>query len=107
MWWKVTKARIEVDEARKQVVAQLQCIVELLNKRHDQDLERIDRLMEALARKAGVDLIMPTLPLPPTEKVHVPNPWKDPNLVTDKFPASESAGNAGTGTPKFAKEAVK
>ena len=41
--------------------------------------------MEALARKANIDLIMP-LPAPvPVERVVVPNPWKDPNFVTDKF----------------------
>lgn len=31
--------------------------------------ERVDRLTEALSRKAGVDLILPAPPLPPLEKI--------------------------------------
>ena len=50
---------------------------------HDRDRQRIDRLTESLARKAGVDLIMPPPELPPQPPtVPLPNPWKDPNPVT-------------------------
>jgi len=60
--------------------------IAVLRTRHSRDCERVDRLMEALARKAGVDLIMPMPPPVATERVHVPNPWKDPTRVTGDFP---------------------
>lgn len=54
-----------------------------LRLQHDRDRQRIDRLTESLARKAGVDLIMPPPELPPQPPtVPLPNPWKDPNPVT-------------------------
>lgn len=54
-----------------------------LRLRLDKSQERVDRLTEALSRKAGVDLIMPAPPLPPQPPtVPLPNPWKDPNQVT-------------------------
>lgn len=59
--------------------------IDVLRRRHVHDCERVDRLMEALARKANVDLIMPLPPPVPVERISVPNPWKDPNQVTSNF----------------------
>lgn len=61
---------------------------EIAHLRHmlDTQHQRVDRLTEALSRKAGVDLIMPPPPLPPQPPtVPLANPWKDPNPVTTIF----------------------
>jgi len=73
------------DKLRDELISVLKMEVEVLRKRHDMDCQRIDRLTEAIARKANVDLIMPLPEPPPPERVSMPNPWKDPNPVTD-FP---------------------
>ena len=78
-WW-------QNDIVQDSIVSVLKEEVSILHRRHQQDCERIDRLMEALARRAGVDLVMPvTAPIP--EPIHIPqpNPWKDPNPVTSAF----------------------
>jgi len=107
-------------ELKDELIQSLQGEIAYLRKQHDLDCQRIDRLTEALARRANVDLILPIPDPPPPERVHVPNPWKDPNLVTDRFPESDSAAvrgkkfpesesvgaSAATGTPKFSKEKV-
>ena len=57
--------------------------VRVLRSMHDKDTQRMDRLMEAMSSRAGFNLVMPPPdPPPPLEKVHVPNPWKDPNQIT-------------------------
>jgi hypothetical protein len=84
MWWNK-----QLDATRADLVAVLKLEVAVLRTRHEKDLERVDRLMEALARKANVDLVMPQSPLPQVERTIVSNPWKDPNLVTDKFATQE------------------
>jgi len=53
-------------------------------------MERIDRLVEALARKANIDIVMPQPPPVPIERTITRNPWKDPNLVTGNFNLQES-----------------
>lgn len=90
MWWMVTRARREVVIAQASLIGELKRVNEMLEDRHKLDCERIDRLMEALARRAGVDLIMPAPPLPEPERINLPNPWKDPNVVTDKFPKEKT-----------------
>ena len=73
------------DQLRDDLISILKDEIAVLRKRHNTDCERIDRLMEALSRKANIDLVMPQ-PIPPVmERVNMSNPWKDPNLVTDKF----------------------
>ena len=72
-------------DAKDALIETLRAEAAYLRHQHDIDGQRIDRLTEALARKANVDLIMP-LPEPViTERTYVPNPWKDPNLVTSNF----------------------
>lgn len=61
-----------------------------LTRQSNLDRERCDRLMEALAAKANVNLIMPAPEIKiPMERTVTPNPWKDPNLVTDNFASQE------------------
>lgn len=64
--------------------------IQVLRLQHDTDLQRMDRLMEALARRANVDLVMPMPPAPVVERTPLPNPWKDPSPVTDKFPGIDN-----------------
>jgi len=60
--------------------------ITVLRHLNDSNRERIDRLTEALARKANVDLIMPQPPPPPVVPTKpMPNPWKDPNPITLDF----------------------
>lgn len=80
MWWRSQSGKLRDD-----LISVLKDEIQVLRLRHQHDLERCDRLMEALARKANVDLIMPLPPAPPIERVSVPNHWKDPNLVTASF----------------------
>lgn len=82
MWWK----RQPSPDAKDTLIESLRGEIVYLRHQHDYDGQRIDRLTEALARKANVDLIMPLPDPTPIERVSVPNPWKDPNLVTDNFP---------------------
>lgn len=96
VWWQSKREAIELS-----LIAVLKDEIQVLRKRHNTDCERIDRLMEALARKANIDLVMPLPPPVPVERISVPNPWKDPNPVTDKFP--ESVGVTAD-TPTFSKE---
>jgi hypothetical protein len=70
-------------DAKDTLIESLRDEIVYLRNRHDTDAQRVDRLMEALARKANVDLIMPLPPPPPIERISVPNPWKDPNQVTN------------------------
>ena len=79
MWWQ------RKPDPRDALISVLKDERDVLRSRHDKDLERIDRLMEALARRANVELIMPSPPIPVVERIHVPNPWKDPNQVTGNF----------------------
>jgi hypothetical protein len=72
-------------DAKDTLIESLRGEIAYLRNRHDIDAQRVDRLMEALARKANVDLIMPLPPPQPIERVSVPNPWKDPNQVTTQF----------------------
>ena len=80
MFWQSKREALQ-----QELIGVLKDEIAVLRRRHDHDCERVDRLMEALARKANVDLVMPLPPPVPVERVSVPNPWKDPNLVTDKF----------------------
>lgn len=93
MWW-----TSKLDKARDELIAVLKLEIQALRQRHDTDRERVDRLMEALARKANVDLIMPMPTPPPVEKVYVANPWKDPNAVTDVFPEQSRQRASGAVT---------
>jgi hypothetical protein len=78
MWWR-NKTQDALVQVLKEEVAALRL-------RHDTDTQRMDRLMEAMARRAGIDLVMPMPPPPPiTEPIRIPNPWKDPDHVTDHF----------------------
>ena len=79
MWWS------HKPDPSVALIESLQGEIQYLRTRHEADSQRVDRLMEALARRAGVDLIMPLPKLPPPEKVYVPNPWKNPNAVTSTF----------------------
>lgn len=74
------------DQLTDNLISVLKDEIDVLRRRHAHDCERVDRLMEALARKANVDLIMPLPPPVPVERISVPNPWKDPNQVTSNFP---------------------
>lgn len=77
MWWR--RQQVDPNAALVQV---LKDEIAVLRLQHDTDLQRMDRLMEALARRANVDLVMP-VPIPPViERTSIPNPWKDPNQVT-------------------------
>lgn len=80
MFWQSKREALQLD-----LISVLKDEVQVLRKRHNTDCERIDRLMEALARKASIDLIMPLPPPVPVERVVMPNPWKDPNQVTSNF----------------------
>ena len=77
MWWQSKRDKLTDD-----LISVLKMEIDVLRKRHNTDCERVDRLMEALARKANVDLVMPLPPPVLTERIAVPNPWKDPNQVT-------------------------
>ena len=84
MWWQ-RKPAVDPNEVLIKVLKEEIAVLRL---QHDTDLQRMDRLMEALARRANVDLVMPMPPIPQVETapIRIPNPWKDPNLVTDNFP---------------------
>lgn len=81
MWWR--RQTVNPNEALIQVLKEEIAVLRL---QHDTDLQRMDRLMEALARRANVDLVMP-MPTPVAVSVPIPlpNPWKDPNHVTSNF----------------------
>jgi hypothetical protein len=79
MWWS------RQPDAKDLLIQSLRGEVEYLRNQHSTDGQRIDRLTEAIARKANVDLIMPLPDPPPVERVTLPNPWKDPNPVTSQF----------------------
>lgn len=81
MWWKPKP------DPNAALIESLRGEIQYLRQRHETDSQRVDRLMEALARRTGVDLVMPLPEPPPIEKVYVPNPWKDPNAVTSNFDA--------------------
>lgn len=81
MWWK--RQTVDPNAALVTVLKEELAVLRL---QHDTDLQRMDRLMEALARRAGVDLVMPMPPAPPVERVQMSNIWKDPNPVTGIFP---------------------
>lgn len=83
MWWR------KQPDAKDTLIESLRGEIVYLRHQHDTDCQRIDRLTEALARRANVDLIMPMPDAPPIERVHVPNPWKDPNQVTSNFASQE------------------
>jgi hypothetical protein len=73
------------DPSKDALIIILKDEIAFLRKQHANDIERVDRLMEALSRKANIDLIMPQ-PVPVVvERTVVSNPWKDPNLVTSYF----------------------
>ncbi len=78
-WWHRKPAVVDPNVVLIQL---LKDEIARLHQQHNVDLQRIDRLMEGLARRANVDLVMPSPDLPPAEKVYVPNPWKDPNRAT-------------------------
>lgn len=78
MWWKSQHLRDDLISVLKDEIA-------VLRHRHQTDCERVDRLMEALARRANIDLVMPMPSPPPIERISVPNPWKDPNPVSTTF----------------------
>lgn len=80
-WWKR-----QLIDPRDALISVLKDEIQVLRLRHDTDCQRLDRLMEALARRANIDLVMPMPAPPPIERTSLPNPWKDPNLVTDRFP---------------------
>lgn len=82
MWWQ-RQSKVDPNVA---LVSVLKEEIQVLRLQHDTDLQRMDRLMEALARRAGVDLVMPMPLAPPAERVQMPNIWKDPNPVTGIFP---------------------
>lgn len=87
MFW-----RHDLDRTKDAMIQLLQHERKLLQDQLNRERERVDRLTEALARKAGVDLILP-MPLPPIEpSVPMHNPWKDPNPVTSVFPRSTAKG---------------
>ena len=88
MWWR----KKHHTDARDALISVLKDEVTVLRQRHQYDSERIDRLMEVLARKSGIDLIMPTPPISVKMEPPLPNPWKDPNPVTDLWPESVGAG---------------
>ena len=79
MWWH------KQSDLKDDLISVLKDERDVLRRRHEKDCERIDRLMEALARKANIDLVMPMPVIPPTERTYTPNPWKDPSLVTGNF----------------------
>lgn len=68
-----------------EIVKMLKLEIELERHRYDLALQRIDRLTEALARKVGIDLIMPQPEIAPIPALQIPNHWKDPNQITVNF----------------------
>jgi hypothetical protein len=102
MFWQSRRERLQIE-----LILILKDEVSVLRKLHDTDCQRIDRLTEALARRGNVDLVMP-LPDPiPAERIFTPNPWKDPNLVTDRFPESVGVSADTSKLPTFSKEKSK
>lgn len=83
MWW---KRQSDTERLLQQLVSVQRDEISTLRHHNDTMRERIDRLTESLARKAGIDLVLPPPPLPPQPpQVPVSNPWKDPNPVTTNF----------------------
>lgn len=104
LWWNNKRDR-ELDALKVDLIVVLKDEIAVLRKRHDLDCQRIDRLTEALARRANVDLVMPLPELAPVPQPIVRNPWKDPNQVTSIFPEDEGGNKqAATAIPKFSKE---
>lgn len=82
MWWK-RQAKVDPNAALVQLQREQ---IQYLMLQHDTDQQRMDRLMEALARRAGVDLVMPMpVAVPTSAPIPLPNPWKDHNPVTTNF----------------------
>lgn len=82
MWWH----RQVKPDPNAALVAVLKDEIIVLRLQHDTDLQRMDRLMEALARRANVDLVMPMpVAVPTSVPIPLPNPWKDHNQVTTNF----------------------
>ena len=79
MWWR------RKPDPRDALVTVLKDEITVLRLRHDTDTQRMDRLMEAMARRAGIDLVLPQPTPVAIPQVYVPNPWKDANLVTGNF----------------------
>lgn len=80
-WWTSNTERL-----LREVIASQHSEIQYLRQQYAQTQERVDRLTEALSRKAGVDLILPLPPpIDPQPAPKFPNPWKDPNPVTINF----------------------
>ena len=79
-WW-----QSRTEKLLREVIASQRDEVLSLRKLNDENRERIDRLTEALARKAGVDLILPQPPSPPLEPAQTSSLFmalRDPAPVT-------------------------
>lgn len=81
MWWRRTKLDITATALIDSLKIQNQYLRDTLT--HERD--RVNRLTEALSRKAGVDLLMPIETPSPSPQPPLRNPWKDPNPVTSVF----------------------
>ena len=80
MWW-----HSKLDRTRDALIDALKIQNEHLKDMLTHERDRVNRLTEALSRKAGVDLLMPVETPPPLSHPPSPNPWKDPNPVTSVF----------------------
>ena len=90
MKWPHIFWRDRFEEVTLEMISTLKAEIERLHMLRATDMERIDRLVEALARKANIDIVMPQPPPVPIERTITHNPWKDPNLVTGNFNLQES-----------------